>query len=62
MSLRVKVTDIETGESDEAVVEDGDYIVICADPSYLAGAVSQDQGRTHVVTIKGRIPAPETDR
>jgi hypothetical protein len=62
VSLRVTVVDVETSESAEALVADGDYIVICADPSYLAGAVFRDQGRTHVVTIKGRIPAPEAER
>lgn len=62
MSLRVVVTDIETGESDSAVVADGDYILITADPCYRAGVVVTQDGATHTVTIKGRtIPTPPPD-
>lgn len=57
MSLRVTVLDLETGDTDTATVADGDYVLICADPCYRSGVVAHANG-THVVTIKGRTPAP----
>lgn len=54
MTLRITVTDIETGDSDEATVADGDYIVICADPCTLHHVESRGGGETHVLTITGR--------
>ena len=53
MSLRVAVTDIETGESDEREVQEGDYVVICAQPCYLDSVVTHANG-THQLTVKGR--------
>lgn len=53
MSLRVTVVDIETGDSDEAVVADGDYLIICTEPCHVAHTQAHANG-THVLTVKGR--------
>jgi hypothetical protein len=57
VSLRVTVTDEQTGDADEAVVQDGDYIIVCADPCYLHGVQAHGNG-THVLTVKGRREVP----
>lgn len=57
MSLRVTVEDIETGDRDEARVEDGDYILICADPCRLTYTQVTDSGATHILTVRDRVIA-----
>lgn len=53
MSIRVAITDIETGDTDTTEVADGDYLLITVDPCYEAHLNAHANG-THVVTIKGR--------
>jgi hypothetical protein len=53
VTLRVTVTDIETGETGEREVQEGDYMVICAQPCYLDNTVVHANG-THQLTVKGR--------
>jgi hypothetical protein len=56
VTLRVVVTDIETGDTDEVLIAEGDYILICHDPCYLAG--TQVRGKsTHILTVKDHRPA-----
>ncbi|MDQ2727543.1 MAG: hypothetical protein M3Y91_06705 [Actinomycetota bacterium] len=55
MSVRVTVEDLETGQSDSAVVKDGDYVLVVADPCHLDGVQTYKSGATHVLTVKGRI-------
>lgn len=54
MSLKVTVTDIETGETDEREVADGDYVIVCASPCYVDGVQAYPTKGTHVLTVKGR--------
>jgi hypothetical protein len=56
MALRVTVEDIESGQKDERVVQDGDYILVTAEPCYLDGL--QAYTKTHVLTVKGLKKAP----
>lgn len=53
MTLRVVVEDIETGETDETLVANGDYVIICAQPCYLDGLTAHANG-THQLTVRGR--------
>lgn len=54
MTLRVTVTDVETGDSDEAEVAEGDYFLVCHQPCRLDGVTVHGDGSTHVLTIKDR--------
>lgn len=54
MSLRVTVEDIETGDKDEAIVKDGDYIILVKKPARVDGIQVYKSGQTHVITIKDR--------
>lgn len=56
MTLRVTVTDIETGDSDSATVVEGDYLLICHAPCYEHGVQVYPGSGTHVITIKGHRP------
>lgn len=56
MALRVTVEDIETGDKDEAIVKDGDYIVIVSEPARVDGIQVYKSGQTHVITVKDRKP------
>ena len=53
MSIRVTVTDTETGESDTATIEN-DYILIVAGSCYLDGIADYPTTGTRVLTVKGR--------
>lgn len=61
MSVRVVATDEETGESDERIVPDGDYLLICVRPAHLTNTQAHGNG-THVLTIKDTraVPVVET--
>ncbi len=52
--LRVTVTDVLTGDTETAEIPAGDYLILCTDPCYLAGAQTYPKSGTHVLTIKGR--------
>lgn len=56
MTLRVTVTDVETGDSDSAEVVEGDYLLICHKPCYEHGVQTYPTKGTHVITIKGHAP------
>lgn len=51
MSIEVTVLDLETGDTDSAVVEDGDYILITAAPARLLSTAEGDQAGVHVLTV-----------
>lgn len=53
MSLRVTVTDEQTGDTDMAIVPEGDYLLVAHDPCFLHHTQVHANG-THVLTIKGR--------
>lgn len=53
MSLTVRVTDDQTGETEEKHVPDGDYLLIVTDPAEASFQVYPTTG-THVITVKGR--------
>lgn len=55
MSVRVVATDEQTGESDERVIPDGDYLLICVRPAHLTHTQAHANG-THVLTVKGNVP------
>lgn len=55
MSVRVMVEDLETGDTDSAVVGDGDYLVVCTQPAHYT--VQAHANGTHVITVKGRKAA-----
>jgi hypothetical protein len=50
-SIKVTVTDPDTGEVLGERVIDNDYMVICAGNRYLAGTQAHANG-THVLTVK----------
>lgn len=50
--IRVTVTDLDTGDSEEAVISD-DYVITCAGTAYV-GHVQAYASGTHVITVKGR--------
>jgi hypothetical protein len=54
MSLKITVTDIETGETEESTVADGDYVIVCAAPCHLGDIQAYPTKGTHVLTVKGR--------
>lgn len=56
MTLRVQVTDVETGDTDECEVASGDYLLITHDPCWLDSTQAYGNG-THVLTVKGRTRA-----
>lgn len=50
----LRVTVVDQDDHEETVeVPEGDYLLICAEPCYMAH-VQAFKNRTHVVTIKGR--------
>jgi len=55
MSIRVTVTDTETGDT-EAREIDNDVIVITAGTCYVDGIANYPTTGTQVYTIKGRRP------
>lgn len=55
MSVRVTCVDIETGEEETSVIDDGDYMLITVEPCYEHHIAAYRTG-THVITIKGRQP------
>lgn len=59
MAVRVTVEDLETGESESAVIED-DYILTCAGSCYLHHTNVFAENGTHVLTVKGRKDATAT--
>lgn len=52
--IKVVVTDTNTGETDERIVPDGDYVIICAEPCHLASVQAYPMKGTHVLTVKGK--------
>lgn len=56
MTLKVTVLDVETGQTGEATVVDGDYVLICAAPCRLADTQAYPTNGMHVLTIKGHSP------
>lgn len=52
---RVTCTDVDTGESETAVVTN-DYVVICDGDTYLDGIQAYPKSGTVVLTIKRRKP------
>lgn len=50
--VRVHVTDLETGDTDEAIVPTGDYLIIAVEPARYE--VQAHQNGTHIITVKGR--------
>ena len=51
--IRVTVTDLDTGESDSAVIKD-DYVVICDGDRYVSGIRVHPTTGTAVITVKRR--------
>lgn len=58
MTLRITVEDIESGDRDETAIREGDYLLVTHDPCWQDSVQVHADGRTHVITVKGRIPAP----
>lgn len=54
MTLRITVRDLETGDTDSAEINEGDYLLICHNPCALTHA--EPDGTTHVLTITGYAP------
>lgn len=51
MTLRVTVTDVETGGTDTVTVAEGEYLLGCHAPAHLAHVAKHANG-THVLTVK----------
>lgn len=56
MTLKVTLVDVETGQTEEATVVDGDYLFLAASPCYLDGVQAYPLARTQVLTVKGFAP------
>lgn len=54
--IRVTVLDLETGDTEIAEIESGNYILVCAEPAYIAHTQAHGNG-THVLTVKGYVSA-----
>lgn len=50
--IKVTVTDLDTGDTDEAMISD-DYVITCAGDCYVHHVQAYANG-THVITVKGR--------
>ena len=50
--IKVTVTDLGNGDSDEVVISD-DYLITCAGSAYVDHVQAYANG-THVITVKGR--------
>lgn len=50
--IKVQVTDLETGDTEEAIVPTGDYLIIAVEPCHYE--VQAYPNGTHVITVKGR--------
>jgi hypothetical protein len=55
MSLKITVTDVETGETGTAEITEGDYLLITHKPCYEHGVQVYANG-TQVITVKGYRP------
>jgi translation elongation factor P/translation initiation factor 5A len=54
--VKVVATDLTTGESEEQVIKAGDYVIITNEPCRVDGIQTYREGRTHVITVKDRLP------
>lgn len=54
--IAVVATDLMTGESERKVIRSGDYVVITNLPARVDGIQTYREGRTHVITVKDRLP------
>jgi hypothetical protein len=61
VSIRVTAVDLETGHKSEAVIQDGNYVLITSAPCYLDGEQHHANGTT-VLTVKGRKASLMTTR
>jgi hypothetical protein len=52
--IRVTVVDLKTGDSETAEIEPGNYVLVCAEPAYIAHTQAHGNG-THVLTVKGYV-------
>jgi hypothetical protein len=52
--IRVQVTDLATGDTETAELEPGNYVLVCAEPAFIAHTQAHANG-THVLTVKGYI-------
>lgn len=51
--IKVTATDLENGETSEAIIRPGQHVLICADPCYLDGEQHYGNG-TVILTLKRR--------
>ena len=61
MTLRVQITDRETGDYEEVIIPDGEYFILTTSPCHVAHTNWYPIKGTAVVTIKDRKPRPLTD-
>jgi hypothetical protein len=54
--MRVSIVDLENGDTDEATIQPGQYVLFVAAPCHLAGEVHHRNGTT-VLTLKGCDPS-----
>lgn len=54
--IRVTARDLELADEDVAELKPGQYVVVCAEPLYVAGEQRHQNG-TVVVTLKRRVAA-----
>lgn len=53
--IHVVATDLETGETSEAIIRPGDYVLVAAEPCRLAHEEHRANG-TVILTLKDRTP------
>lgn len=51
--VKVSVLDLETGDTEEAIVPVGDYVIIAVEPAFYE--IQTHENGTHVITVKGRL-------
>ena len=54
--LKVTVVDIESGETQEALVPAGEYFILTTEPCHLSHVQAFGGGKTVQLTIKDRQP------
>jgi hypothetical protein len=53
--IRVTATDLELGDTDTVELKPGRFVVVCAEPLYVAHEQNHANG-TVVLTLKRRLP------
>ena len=59
--IRVTALDLKTGDTETTEIEPGNYVLVCAEPAYIAHTTAHASG-THVLTVKGYVSRARYER